>query len=428
MNYQQTLEYLYGMLPMYQRIGQAALKTDLTNTLALCEALGNPQHRFRSVHIAGTNGKGSSSHALAAVLQASGYKTGLYTSPHLKDFTERIRLNGAEIPAPVVVDWVASNRSLIEEVKPSFFELTVAMAFDYFSQEEVDIAVIEVGLGGRLDSTNVIVPEVSLITNIGYDHMAILGNTLPEIAGEKAGIIKKGRPVVIGEKQPQIAEVFINKAQTLNAPLVFATDSVKVYPSTVNFSCNITKNGQPWISGLQPDIRASYFLKNLPGVLKCAEILYEQGFSRISDQSVIHGLENIISSTGLKGRWQQISEKPLVVADVSHNPDGIKELMVQVNHAGFNSLHIIIGTVNDKDVRNVLSLLPRDAHYYFCQAGIPRALAATELEKLGWEFGLKGDVIPDVNQAIALARERAGINDLILVTGSTFVVAEIEEL
>lgn len=428
MNYQQTLEYLYAMLPMYQRIGQAAFKTDLKNTLALCQALGNPQHKFRSVHIAGTNGKGSSSHALAAVLQASGYKTGLYTSPHLKEFTERIRLNGAEISPAVVVDWVARNRAFIEKIQPSFFELTVAMAFDFFSQEGVDIAVIEVGMGGRLDSTNVIVPEVSLITNIGYDHMAVLGNTLPEIAAEKAGIIKAGRPVVVSEKQPETEEVFIRKAQELNAPLAFAGDTIKVFAGLEDFSCRILKNDLPWLSSLHPDIKASYFLKNLPGVLKTLEVMQQQGFTGITDENIKSGLENVMSLTGLKGRWQQLSEKPLVVADVSHNPDGIKELMSQVDHHRYDQLHMIIGTVNDKDVKKVLSLLPQKAKYYFCQADIPRALPAVALKQLASESGLEGEVIPGVNSAIALARERAGINDLILITGSTFVVAEIDEL
>lgn len=428
MDYQQTLDYLYGMLPMYQRIGQAAFKTDLTNTLTLCQALGNPQEKFRSVHIAGTNGKGSSSHALAAVLQASGYKTALYTSPHLKEFSERIRIDGKEIPPSIIVDWVARYRKLIEEVKPSFFELTVAMAFDYFSQEKVDIAVIEVGMGGRLDSTNVIKPELSLITNIGYDHMAFLGNTLPEIAAEKAGIIKQERPVVVGEKQPEIIQVFHQKARSLNAPLFFAADSVTLVSAPDNFSFQIYKNGKPWLTSIQPDLKASYFLKNIPGVIKSLEVLQEKGFDRISGHSIVQGLENVISLTGLMGRWQLLSNNPTVVADVSHNPDGIKELVSQLNKTEFDNLHLIIGTVSDKDVRKVLSLLPTDAYYYFCQANIPRAMPALELEKLGKEFGLQGVVIENVNDALAEARANAGAKDFILITGSTFVVAEINEL
>lgn len=428
MDYQQTLDYLYGMLPMYQRIGQAAFKTDLTNTFTLCQSLGNPQEKFRSVHIAGTNGKGSSSHAIAAVLQASGYKTALYTSPHLKEFSERIRIDGKEIPPTVIVEWVARNRHLIEEVKPSFFELTVAMAFDYFSQEQVDIAVIEVGMGGRLDSTNVINPELCLITNIGFDHMAILGNTLPEIAAEKAGIIKQEKPVVVGERQPGIAQVFMEKAGSLNAPLFFAANTIKVFAAQDNTSCQIYKDDRPWLTSLKPDIKASYFHKNIPGVIKSLEVLQEKGFARITDQSIKFGLENVISLTGLKGRWQQLSTNPTVIADVSHNPDGIKELVSQLNKTEFENLHLIIGTVIDKDVRKVLSLLPTDAHYYFCQSSIPRAMPAFELEKLGQEFGLQGVVIKNVNDALAEARVNAGAKDFILITGSTFVVAEINEL
>lgn len=427
MNYQQTLEYLYGMLPMYQRIGQAAFKKDLSNTLRLCEALGNPHTKFRSVHIAGTNGKGSSSHAIAAVLQAAGYKTGLYTSPHLKSFTERIRINGKEIPQQKIVDWVAANQSLIEEVKPSFFELTVALAFDHFAEEQVDIAVVEVGMGGRLDSTNVITPELSLITNIGMDHTAFLGNSLPEIAGEKAGIIKNDVPVVISEKQPETTPVFEQKAADSQSPILFATDVIRLRQEA-DGSLQVFLENSCWLENLRPDIEAAYFRKNLPGVLCSLHQLRQKGFSAITPSAIQEGLENIIELTGLKGRWQVLGKEPLTVCDVSHNPDGIGQLMEQVRAQPFEQLYLITGTVNDKDVNTVLSLLPKEAFYYFCQANIPRAMAAEELQQLAAVHGLQGKLIPDVNQAIADARRQAGPNDLILITGSTFVVAEIDDL
>lgn len=427
MNYQQTLEYLYGMLPMYQRIGQAAFKKDLSNTLRLCEALGNPHTKFRSVHIAGTNGKGSSSHAIAAVLQAAGYKTGLYTSPHLKSFTERIRINGVEIPEDAVVRWVAANQQLIEEVKPSFFELTVALAFDYFATEAVDIAVVEVGMGGRLDSTNVITPELSLITNIGLDHTAFLGDTLAEIAGEKAGIIKNGVPVVISEKQPETTPVFEQKAAGSQAPVLFATDFIRLRTND-DGSLQIFLHDNSWIDSLRPDIHAAYFRKNLPGIFCSLYQLQQRGYAAITPSSIQQGLENIISLTGLKGRWQVLGKAPLTVCDVSHNPDGIRQLMEQLRGQSFEQLFLIIGTVNDKDVNTVLTLLPTEAFYYFCQASIPRALGAETLQQLAASHGLRGKLLPDVNQAIADARRQAGANDLILITGSTFVVAEIDDL
>ena len=427
MTYQQTLEYLYAKLPMYQRIGQAAFKVDLTNTLRLCEALGNPQHKFRSLHIAGTNGKGSSSHATASILQAAGYKTGLYTSPHLKNFTERIRINGQEISQDFIVNWVNQHQQLIEKVEPSFFELTVALAFDFFAKEQVDIAVVEVGMGGRLDSTNIIQPEVSLITNIGYDHMPILGTTLPEIAGEKAGIIKEGIPVVISERQAEIVHVFEEKAASAKAPITFASDLYTVEKREAGF-IQILKNGKYWIGELKPDIKVGYFLKNIPGIVGCIEALSQLGFRKISKDAIREGLENVVSYTGLKGRWQQLGENPLLICDVSHNPPGISELLQQLKSTSFQNLFILLGTVNDKDVNTVLSLLPKEAFYYFCEAKIPRALPAPALERLAMNHGLNGRVVPDVNQALNEARSVAGPDDLILITGSTFVVAEIIEL
>jgi dihydrofolate synthase/folylpolyglutamate synthase len=427
MNYQETLDYLYGMLPMYQRIGQAAFKKDLGNTIKLCQALENPQHKFKSVHIAGTNGKGSSAHAIAAVLQAAGYKTGLYTSPHLKNFTERIRVNGQEIPPQEIVAWVAENKALIEEVKPSFFELTVALAFHYFARQQVDVAVIEVGMGGRLDSTNVIKPEVSLITNIGLDHTAILGDTLPAIAAEKAGIIKKGVPVVIGEKQDETSPVFEQKALLEQAPLLYAADEFQLEKESPT-GIRIRHKAMPFLEKLTPDIAAAYFLQNIPGILASLQLLQEKGFKSINKESIKTGLENVKALTGLKGRWQVIDEDPHVIADVSHNPDGIRQLLRQLQAADYQQLFMIIGTVNDKDINTVLSLLPKKAFYYFCQADIPRALAAENLQEQAKPHGLNGKVVHNVNIALKDARSRATENDLILITGSTFVVAEIDEL
>lgn len=428
MNYLQTLEYLYGLLPMYQRIGQAALKKDLSNTLRLCEALGNPQQKFRSLHVAGSNGKGSSSHALAAVLQAAGYKTGLYTSPHLKDFNERIRLNGQEIAPQEIVDWVARHRQLIEEVKPSFFELSVALAFDFFARQQIDIAIVEVGMGGRLDSTNVITPEVSLITRISLDHMAFLGDTLAEIAGEKAGIIKASVPVVISEVQEETRLVFEQKAAKCQAPVHFAQEHISLQELPEKGSWRVFLEGECWIDSLKPEIEAHYFIKNLPGILYALHELRQKGYARITPDSIRQGLAQMISLTGLKGRWQVLGRNPMRVCDVSHNPDGMQQLMAQLKAQPYDKLFMIIGTVNDKDVNSVLSLFPKEAFYYFCQANIPRALAAAELQTLAAAHGLKGEVLPDVNHAIRSALGRARENDLILITGSTFVVAEIDDL
>lgn len=427
MNYEQTLEYLYGMLPMYQRIGAAAFKKDLSNTLRLCSALGNPQQKFPSVHIAGTNGKGSSAHAIAAVLQASGYKTGLYTSPHLKNFTERIRINGQEIPRQMVVDWVAQNRALIEEVKPSFFELTVALSFDFFAREKVDIAVVEVGMGGRLDSTNIITPEVSLITNIGLDHTAFLGDTLEAIAGEKAGIIKAGVPVVIGERQEETTVVYEKKSGQEKAPLLFAAEQFQLNPLEEG-TWQVKYQGELYLEKVTPDITAGYFSRNIPGILTTLRILQQKGFHHISRESMEQGLENVKTLTDLKGRWQVLGTQPLVVADVSHNIEGVKQLLAQLNRTPYRQLYLLIGTVNDKDINSVLDLLPKEAFYYFCQANIPRALAAEQLQKQAEQLGLMGKVVQNVNAALAEARMKAAEEDLILITGSNFVVAEINDL
>lgn len=427
--YQDVLQYLYANLPMFQRVGALALKNDLGNTLALCEALDNPQNKLKSIHIAGTNGKGSTSHMLASVLQSAGYKTGLYTSPHLKSFTERIRINGKEISQQFVVDFVNRIQPAIERVRPSFFEITVAMAFDYFVREQVDVALIEVGLGGRLDSTNVITPELSLITNIGWDHTDLLGDTLEKIAAEKAGIIKKNVPVVISEQQPGIADVFRSKAAAETAPLYFASDVYTIQLRDVqgNILFDALKNGKPVYTSIALPLQGIYQQKNLAGVLCAIDILRQQGW-KITDEQLLDGLMKVTSQTGLKGRWQKLGTNPLIVCDTGHNLDGVTQVVKQLQQLSHKKLFMIIGMVKDKDITGVLRLLPKDANYYFCQAAIPRALDANILAEKARSIGLKGDVVANVNEAIQHARAQASADDVIFIGGSTFVVAEIEGL
>jgi len=427
--YAEALQYLYENLPVFQRIGAAAYNKDLGNTFRLMEALGNPQHKFKSVHVAGTNGKGSTSHMLAAVLQSSGYRTGLYTSPHLKSFTERIRIDGVEIQQQFVVDFVNRIQPVIEAIKPSFFEITVAMAFDYFVQQKVDVAVIEVGMGGRLDSTNVITPEVSVITNIGWDHKEFLGDTLELIAAEKAGIIKQGVPVVVSERQPHSEQVFREVAKQNQAPLFFASDEYTAIREGEEGSIRFTllKNGKQLLENLCLPLQGVYQQKNILGVMKSLEVLQEQGW-RITPESTVHGLSNTVAQTGLKGRWQKLADQPLTICDTGHNVDGIREIVAQLNAQRFDNLHMVIGMVKDKDISAVLQLLPKDANYYFCQANLPRALDADTLARQARANGLKGEVIPDVNEAIRKAQLKARAEDMIFIGGSTFVVAEIEQL
>ncbi len=433
-SYQETLDYLYSRLPMFTRIGAAALKADLTNTLQLCKLLDNPQNKFKSIHVAGTNGKGSTSHMLAAILQTAGYKTGLYTSPHLKDFRERIRINGRMISKNEVVDFVNLQRKNIEEIDPSFFEVTVAMAFQYFVKQNVDIAVIEVGLGGRLDSTNVITPLVSVITNIGFDHVSILGNTLQQIAFEKAGIIKPGVPVIIGEKHPETSDTFKNKAHDTASELIYACDEWSLKRSDKQDAISEllgleVRNLLHESSGLRPqhvelDLTGSYQLKNLATVLSTVIKLKKTGFT-ISDDHVKGALKQVKKLTGLMGRWQILKHKPLVICDTGHNEDGIREVLKNIELQSFYKLHMVIGMVKDKDVSKVLSMLPRDAVYYFCHADIPRAKPADELRQDALSFGLRGDSFESVAAALQEAEKNALENDLIFVGGSTFVVAEI---
>lgn len=424
-DYQHTLTYLYQNLPIFQRVGASAYKPDLTNTLALCKALGNPQNKFKSIHIAGTNGKGSTSHMLASVLQSAGYKTGLYTSPHLKEFTERIRVNGHEISQSHVVDFVNRVKPHMDRVQPSFFEITVAMAFDYFASQQVDVAVIEVGLGGRLDATNVITPVLSVITNISFDHKDILGDTLEKIAAEKAGIIKDHVPVVVSERQREVENVFIAKANAHHAKIHFASDEFQV--TYVNNSVEVYKNGFVYLNQLLLPLKGNYQTKNLAGVVKAIEILNQTGF-KISPDQLFDGLERTVTQTGLKGRWQQLQTKPLIICDTGHNADGVKEVITQINEQKFNKLFIVWGMVKDKEPDEVLKLLPKQAYYYFCEAKIPRAMDAAVLGQSAEKFSLNGEIEPDVNQAVAKAKAQAGENDFIFIGGSTFVVAEIDDL
>ncbi|QEM05109.1 bifunctional folylpolyglutamate synthase/dihydrofolate synthase [Mucilaginibacter rubeus] len=435
MNYEQSLQYLYTQLPMFTRDGASAFKKDLTNTLELCRRLDNPQHKFRSVHVGGTNGKGSTSHMLAAILQTAGYKTGLYTSPHLKDFRERIRINGQMISEQTVVDFVEDHRADFDEIAPSFFEMTVALAFDVFAKEKVDIAVIEVGLGGRLDSTNVITPLLSVITNIGWDHMNMLGNTLQLIAGEKAGIIKPGIPVIIGEQQPEVSNVFIDKAAQTNSNIRFASEDwvvekVKGERQKVKGDAELlelriqSKDFEFKGYDLALDLPGTYQLKNVKTVLSAVDELRERGFV-ITGEHLKTALRQVKNLTGLHGRWETLSHNPLTICDTGHNPDGIEEVMKNIASVKYNHLHMVIGMVNDKDTGKVLSLLPKDATYYFCKPDIPRGLDAESMKAQGGAHGLIGEAYLSVKEALLSAQKNAANDDLVFVGGSTFVVAEV---
>ncbi len=427
MNYTETLSYLMERLPMFTRIGSAAIRKDLTNTLALCEALGQPQNQFKSIHIAGTNGKGSSSHMLASILQEAGYKTGLYTSPHLKDFRERIRINGEMIGEQDVVDFVAAYQPLFESIEPSFFEWTLALCFHYFARQKVDLAVIETGLGGRLDSTNVITPILSVITNIGLDHTDLLGDTIPQIAVEKAGIIKPQIPVVIGEFTNETLPVFKAKASETHSNLILANQQVDI----VHFKSNISQSvfdihfdyGEKW-KNMYCDLPGIYQQKNIATVVSAVMQLQKQGF-RINENDVRHGLQFVKKNTGLLGRWYVLSEKPLIVCDTGHNVNGIELVVQQIAQQKYAQLHMVIGMVKDKDISNILTLLPTNATYYFCKANIPRALDEKELQAQAIGHNLKGKTYPSVKEAFEAAKQAAAKDDMIFVGGSTFVVAEV---
>lgn len=430
MLYSEVLDFLYSQLPMFQRTGPAAYKDSLDNTFRLDKMFDHPHQSFKTIHVAGTNGKGSVSHMLASVLQEAGYKTGLYTSPHLKDFRERIKIDGKMISEDAVVGFVEKylEKNKLEQVEPSFFELTVSMAFDYFRSEKVDVAVVEVGLGGRLDSTNIITPEVSVITNISFDHMALLGDTLPLIAAEKAGIIKKEVPVVIGETTPETAPVFKSFAEKVQTRLWFADQEYHTDYSMRTIdgkqSLNIQKNGLLFYSGLKLDLLGIYQRYNVPTVLKTIDVLNEKGWN-LTEEFIRKGLLNTIGNTGLLGRWQIIGNNPLTVCDTGHNPAGIRLVVEQINQTAWKQLHMIIGMVNDKDQTKVLSLLPANAKYYFTKASLPRATEPEELKAKAEPFGLYGNCYSTVRQALSAALASAGKDDLVFVGGSTFVVAEI---
>jgi dihydrofolate synthase / folylpolyglutamate synthase len=427
MDYPQTIEYLFARLPLFSRIGAAAYKADLTNIQTLCNQLANPEKMFKSVHVAGTNGKGSTSHMLAAILQKAGYKTGLYTSPHLHDFRERIRINGQMIPEKNVVLFTERIREFIELIEPSFFEITVAMAFDWFAQEKIEIAVIETGLGGRLDSTNIIVPEVSVITNISYDHMDLLGETLQKIAYEKAGIIKTGVPVIIGEEQEEVKSIFTQVAQDKRSQIYFAsrkrfpgewkTEGQYLYVQLTEVHNNNKKN-------FLLDLQGLYQLKNIVTVAEVISLLNQRGFL-ISDIAMQQGLKQVKSLTGLHGRWEILHENPVIVSDVGHNEEGMKAIANQIENTSHEELHIIFGIVKDKAVEKILGHLPVTANYYFTRAQIPRALPESELAMIGRSLGLKGRNFPTVKQALEAAVLNANPKDLILICGSVFLAGEI---
>lgn len=427
-NYSQTLEYLFSQLPMFHRIGALAYKANLDNTIALCNSLKNPQNSFKSVHIAGTNGKGSCSHMLAAIFQSAGYKTGLYTSPHLKDFRERIRINGEMIPEKVITDFVENHKSNFERMQLSFFEWTVGLAFDYFANEKVEIAIIETGLGGRLDSTNIITPELSVITNISYDHIQLLGDTLEKIAIEKAGIIKPNTPVVVGERQEKIDSVFLEKSKINKSEITFASDyfvAEKIKNNGELQTFNVFKDAVLFLKTLEISLVGNYQQKNICTVLQAVIQLQKIGW-KITEEDIRAALKNIQSMTGLMGRWQKISDAPLTICDVGHNKAGIEFILEQLKEYKYDTLRMVIGVVNDKDISGILEMLPKKATYYFCKANIPRALNETELKLSGKTFGLIGEAYTSVKVAYDQAKTDSSIKDLIFIGGSTFVVAEID--
>lgn len=428
MNYQETLDYLYSYLPMFQRIGAAAYKADIYNTVELMKALGNPEKKFKSIHVAGTNGKGSSSHLIASILREKGLKVGLHTSPHLKDFRERIKIDNKMCDEEFVINFVENNKELIERIKPSFFETAVAMAFTYFAQENVDIAIIEVGMGGRLDSTNVINPLACLITNISFDHTQFLGNSLEAIAQEKAGIIKQNTPVVISQTQKETQNVFSAKANEKNSPICFADSYLSC--ENVNHSqgllkMDIYKNGVERIKNLQSSLSGYYQQKNILGVVALIDTLNQYHNFNISDEEIKQGIENLSSNFPIAGRWQTLCNKPLTICDTGHNEDGLKYVIEQIKNTPHEKLRFVLAMVNDKDVNKVLSMLDKDAEYYLSQAKIPRALPVDELAEKAQQAGLSFTKYATISQALAQAQQDSKENDLVFVGGSTFTVAEV---
>ncbi|MBP6385992.1 MAG: bifunctional folylpolyglutamate synthase/dihydrofolate synthase [Pseudarcicella sp.] len=430
MNYQETIDYLYQLLPVFHREGKKAYKANLDNTLKIASHLDNPHLKFKSIHVAGTNGKGSTSHFLASILQSAGYKTALYTSPHLKSFTERIKINGQAIPEKEIIDFVSRNQSFINELRPSFFELTVGLAFEYFASQKVDIAIIEVGLGGLLDSTNIIQPVLSVITNIGYDHTDILGETLGEIAFQKAGIIKENTPVVISERHVETEKIFEEIAKKNQSNVYFAQDYYQISNSkqeqnelivnTIDLANNIEKQFKSGLTG-------SYQLKNILGVLKSIEILNQNGFS-VSEQALKDGINNVIANTQLKGRWQQLHFSPTIICDTAHNKNGFDEIVKMIENQKYNQLWFILGFMEDKDVNSILEMLPKNANYIFCKPNNPRAKTTENLIEIAKAKQLKSSIIENVNDAINYVQKNAHKDDFIYVGGSTFVVADINNL
>ena len=426
MNYQETLTYLYNSAPLFQQVGKDAYKEGLDNTYALDNYFDPPHRRFRTIHVAGTNGKGSCSHTLAAILQAAGYKTGLYTSPHLVDFRERIRVNGTPVSQEFVVDFVEKHRAFFEPLHPSFFELTTAMAFTYFAQQQVDVAVIEVGLGGRLDCTNIIQPDLCVITNISFDHVQFLGNTLAKIASEKAGIIKKGVPVIIGETTPETRSVFQAKAEAVGAPIVFAEDEHLLLDATRNETMHYIYQTADY-ADLEGELGGLCQLKNTNTLLSAIRRLPDAGY-RITEKNVREGFLHVCELTGLMGRWQKLGEHPTIICDTGHNVGGMQYITEQLRRQTYQTLHIVIGMVNDKDVSGVLSMLPKEARYYFTQASVKRALPCDKMKALAETFGLHGNAYPSVGKAFKAARQQAQPNDFIFVGGSSFIVADLLSL
>lgn len=430
--YQETIDYLYARLPVFHRIGKAAFNPKLETTLNLCKHLGNPQEKFKSIHVAGTNGKGSTSHFLSSILQEAGYKVGLYTSPHLKDFNERFKINGKPLEHDKIISFVKENLQVIEEINPSFFELSVALAFDTFAKEEVDIAIIEVGLGGRLDSTNVINPILSVITNIGFDHTDILGETLPKIAIEKAGIIKQNTPVVVSERHPETELIFQDVAKSLNADIFFAQDHFlvkNIRSENLIFKFDLYKDQEYLILANQESgLLGQYQAKNIQGVVQAITCLNIIGYN-INLESISLGIKNVIQNTNLKGRFQILNAEPLTICDTGHNEHGITEVLVHLQSLKHAQIHFILGFVKDKSIDKILQLLPKSENYVFCEANLPRALDANILAQKAFDLcGIEGKVIKNVNEAIEYSTSIAGENDMIFIGGSTFLVAEINNL
>lgn len=405
MTYHETLSYLLEQLPMFQRVGAAAYRSDLTNIIQLCDLLGNPERDLKCIHVAGTNGKGSVTHIIASIFQEQGYKVGVFVSPHYKDYRERIKINGKFVSKKFVTAFVEQHQKQFKKIDASFFEITTAMAFEYFKEKKVDFAVIETGMGGRLDSTNIITPLLSVITNISYDHLQFLGNTLEKIAGEKAGIIKKNIPVVIGETQKETKPVFVVKAKEMKSEIFFADKKI----TSRKF---------------KTDLKGIYQHKNIPTALMAIDALKKSGV-KVSDSAITKGLKHVAKNTSFIGRWMVVGEKPLIVFDSAHNEGGIRELKYEIENTKYETLHFVFGTVADKDISKVLSLLPKQAKYYFCKADIPRGLNAHELKQQANNFKLKGDVYSSVKQAFKTAKRNASKKDLVLVAGSVFVVAEV---